>query len=45
MKRILGFMLTAAIISLSGCRQSNIPVNVTQETVDIKGYEKEFRQF
>ena len=45
MKRILGFILTAVIISLSGCRQSNIPVNVTQETVDIKGYEKEFNIF
>ena len=41
MKRIFALILIA-VISLSGCGQSNIPVNITQETVDIDGLEKEF---
>ena len=40
MKRILALILIA-VISFSGCKQSNIPVNVTQETVDIDGIEKD----
>jgi predicted MPP superfamily phosphohydrolase len=44
MKRIFALILIA-VISLSGCGQSNIPVNITQEIVDIDGLEKEFNIF